>query len=377
MSRSETVSGPLAGIRILEFEGIGPGPHTAMVLAGLGANVLRISRPGSSPGRKFNPVLERGRVGRVALDLKSPQHREHLLSLMGQADALIEGFRPDVMERLGLGPDECLARNPALVYGRVTGWGRTGPLAHSAGHDINYIALTGALHAIGTPESGPIPPLNLVGDFGGGGLLLAFGMVCALLEARTSGRGQVVDAAMVDGAASLMSMIYGMLANGRWTDRPAQNILDGSAYFYTCYPCKDGGSIAVGAIEPQFRREFLAGLGFEAPFDRFFKAADDDAGIRADIARRFLERDRDEWATAFEGTDACVSPVLSMEEAAGHPHVRALGSVRKIDGVNQPAPVPTFSVTLGSLTNAGDVSAWDLGDLPLLPTDPAAGSTPV
>lgn len=337
--------GPLAGLKILEIESIGPGPFASMVLADLGANVLRIARPVRSPERQPNPVLGRARTGTLTLDLKKPADTQRLLDLIAGADALIEGFRPGVMESLGLGPETCLSRNPRFVYGRVTGWGRSGPLAETAGHDINYIALTGALYACGTAESGPIAPLNLVGDFGGGGLLLAFGVVCALLEARTSGRGQVVDTAMTGGAALLMSMMYGMRANGRWQAPRAGNILDGSAYFYTCYACSDGGWMAVGAIEPQFRLQLLQLLGLGAEAASIIALPDDDPSVRARLAQIFRGRTRAQWQKVFDGTDACVSPVLGMDEVDSHEQNRAEGNFVLVDGVLHPAPAPRFSRT--------------------------------
>jgi alpha-methylacyl-CoA racemase len=337
--------GPLADLKILEIESIGPGPFASMVLADLGANVLRVARPARAPERKPNPVLERGRTGTLALDLKMASDTQRLFDLIAGADALIEGFRPGVMENLGLGPESCLNRNPRLVYGRVTGWGRSGPLAQAAGHDINYIALTGALYACGTADSGPIPPLNLVGDFGGGGLLLAFGVVCALHEACRSGRGQVVDTAMTGGAALLMSMMYGMRANGRWPAPRAGNILDGSAYFYTCYACSDGGWMAVGAIEPQFRLQLLQLLGLGAEANRIMASPDDDPGVRARLAQIFRGQTRAHWQKAFDGTDACVSPVLGLDEVGSHEQNRAEGNFVLLDGVLHPAPAPRFSRT--------------------------------
>ncbi len=339
-----TKAGPLAGIRIIEVESIGPGPYAAMQLADLGANVLTVARP-TAGTRRANAVLYRGRAGSVALDLKNAEHREQFLRLVAQADGLIEGYRPGVMERLGLGPEPCLARNPKLVFGRITGWGRSGPLAMSAGHDINYIALTGALHACGTAESGPIPPLNLVGDFGGGGLMLAFGMLAALLEARASGRGQVVDTAMIDGAASLMAMTYGMRAVGRWSDSRANNIFDGSAYYYCCYACADGRWVAVGAIEPEFRKVLFAKLGLAEHTARLMAADDADPDVRAELSAIFKSQSRDEWAAVFEGSDACVSPVLSIDEAPLHPHNQARGSVQRVGAAIQPMPAPRFSRT--------------------------------
>lgn len=364
--------GPLSGIKVIELEGIGPGPFAAMVLADLGANVLRIERASGDGGIKPNPVLNRGRSGSLKMNLKSEKGRADLLGLLKRADALIEGFRPDVMERLGLGPEVCHSHNPKLIYGRVTGWGRHGPLAHSAGHDINYIALSGALHACGTAESGPIPPLNLVGDFGGGGLLLAFGIVSALLECRSSGLGQVVDAAMLDGASLLMSMMYGYRAMGRWTAPRAGNMFDGSAYYYRCYACADHQWIAVGAIEPRFRALFLEKLGLGAERESIMQAHDNDPQVHARIAAIVRAQDRSHWQQVFDGTDACVAPVLSMDEAAMHPHSREWGTFSLAGGITQPRPAPRFSRTCLSdpqATGAGvtaRLSEWGLSphDLP-------------
>jgi alpha-methylacyl-CoA racemase len=338
-------SGPLADLKILEIESIGPGPFAAMVLADLGANVLRVARSSNVSQHLPNPVLGRGRTAVLSLDLKSPGAVERVLELVASADALIEGFRPGVMERIGLSPDICLHRNPKLVYGRVTGWGRSGPLAQSAGHDINYISLSGALYACGTSQSGPVPPLNLVGDFGGGGLLLAFGIVSALLEARSSGRGQVVDTAMTGGAALLMAMIYGLQAVGGWSHGRAQNILDGSAYFYTCYACADGGWMAVGAIEPEFRLQLLNLLGLSADADRIMAAPDNDAGVCELLAQIFSSRSRAQWQSIFDGTDACVTPVLGLDEVAGHEQNRAQNQFTWVEGALHPAPAPRFSRT--------------------------------
>ncbi len=349
-----TANGPLAGVKIVEMEGIGPGPFAAMLLADVGASVLQISRPGT-PRRHANPILYRNRAGSIELDLKLESGRSRLVDLIAQADGLIEGMRPGVMERLGLGPDACLSRNPRLIYGRVTGWGRYGPLADSAGHDINFIALSGALHACGSQQSGPLPPLNLVGDFGGGGLMLAFGMVSAMFEARSSGKGQVVDTAMVDGAALLMSMMYGMLSTGRWKDQRASNLLDGSAWYYTTYPCADGKWIAVGAIELPFRKLLLEGLGLAEEADALMRASDQDAAVRARIAAIFATRSRDHWQQRFGSTDACVSPVLSMAEAPKHEHIRAWGSFRKCDDVVQPMPVPRFERTPAPVPTTGTI----------------------
>jgi alpha-methylacyl-CoA racemase len=342
---ASTRTGPLAGIRVLEIESIGPGPFASMLLADLGANVLRISRPDATERRTRNPVLERGRAGTLHLDLKSPADHQSLLRYIERADALVEGFRPGVMERLLIGPKECLAVNPRLVYGRITGWGRTGPLAKTAGHDINYIALSGALFACGTLESGPIPPLNLVGDFGGGGLLLALGMVSALFEMRTSGRGQIVDTAMVEGAGMLMSMIYGLKVTGRWSAARAGNMLDGSAYYYRCYRCACGGWMAVGAIELEFRRIFLQKLGLESEIPAILDAGDLNAATHAKLAAIFALRSRQQWERLFEGSDACVSPVLNLDEIAAHPQNVASNGFQVLDGAIHPVPVPRFSRT--------------------------------
>ena len=338
-------SGPLAGLRVLEVESIGPGPFAAMLLADLGASVMQVSRPGPAGKRNANAVLYRNRAGAVPLDLKSASGRAAMLELVAQADVLIEGYRPGVMERLGLGPEVCIESNARLVYGRVTGWGRSGPIAKTAGHDINYIALSGALHACGSAESGPMPPLNLVGDFGGGGLMLAFGIVSALFEVRQSGHGQVVDTAMLGGATSLMAMIYGMRAVGRWPAERAGNLFDGSAWFYTTYACADGRWVAVGAIELEFRRILLDKLGFGAEVETLLKRPEQDADLRARLAAAFAAQPRDHWQALFEATDACVTPVLAMDEIADHPQNQALDCVRRIDGVINPMPAPHFSRT--------------------------------
>jgi alpha-methylacyl-CoA racemase len=347
--------GPLQGVKVVEFAGIGPGPFCAMMLSDMGAEVVRIDRTPTGVSREpdlFNPgrygILDRGRRS-VGLDLKRPEAIEVALRIVQGSDALVEGMRPGVMERLGLGPDTCLARNPRLVYGRMTGWGQEGPLATRAGHDIDYIALTGALHAIGGPGTGPVPPLNLVGDFGGGGMLLAFGVVCGLLETRSSGRGQVVDAAMTDGAALLMAMVYGMKAMGRWSNERGTNLLDGGAHFYGTYECRDGRHVAVGAIEPKFYRELLALCGVETPA---LRSQEDPAAwpaLREDLGKLFKTRSRDEWCELLEGTDACVAPVLDLDEAPRHAHNRARGTFVEREGVVQPAPAPRFSRTGGEI----------------------------
>lgn len=341
--------GPLEGVRVVELAGIGPGPFCAMVLADMGAEVLRVDRPDRvRPGRPERPPLDllgRGRRS-AAIDLKHPEGAAALLRLVERADVLVEGFRPGVMERLGLGPDVCLERNPRLVYGRMTGWGQEGPLAHAAGHDINYIALAGALHAIGRRGEPPVPPLNLVGDFGGGGLLLAFGIVCALYERERSGRGQVVDAAMVDGAALLMTMFFGMRAAGFWSDERGTNLLDTGAHFYEVYETADGRYVALGPIEPQFYRELLEKLGLAD--DPAFAAQMDRSRwpeLKERLAAIFRTRTREEWCALLEGTDACFAPVLSLEEAPRHPHNVARGTFVEFEGVVQPAPAPRFGRT--------------------------------
>jgi len=345
------MTGPLSGVRVVEMVGIGPCPFAAMMLADMGAEVIRIDRKGV-PGED-NPypvlgtrhdVMARGRRS-LALDLKKAAGRQAALRLIGQADAVIEGFRPGVMERLGLGPELCLERNQKLVYGRVTGWGQTGPLAQAAGHDINYVALSGMLHAMGRADAPPSPPLNLVGDFGGGGMMLAFGVVCAVLAARQSGQGQVVDAAMTDGAALLGSMMYGLRASNSWRDTREANLLDGGAPFYDTYACADGKFIALGAIEPQFFAKLLslAGIVDSGFTGRWNKA--DWPGLKERFAALFATRTREEWCRLLEGSDVCFAPVLDMGEAPRHPHNAARRTFIDIDGVTQPAPAPRFSRT--------------------------------
>jgi alpha-methylacyl-CoA racemase len=339
-------TGPLAGCRVLELGGIGPGPFAGMLLADLGAEVVRVDRPErrGEPGRGGPAdVLNRGKRS-VVLDLKDPAGAAALLDLAGRADILLEGFRPGVTERLGVGPGECLARNPRLVYGRMTGWGQDGPLATTAGHDLTYIALTGALGAIGPADGPPQIPLNLVGDFGGGGCYLVIGVLAALHAAELSGRGQVVDAAIVDGTASLLASTFGKLGRGAWTDERGVNQFDGGAPFYAVYETKDARYVAVGALESQFYRRLVDLLELDADPGR----QQDRAGwpdLRRLLAKRFAERTRDEWAALFEGTDACVAPVLSLTEAAENPHLAARGTVVTRDGVVQPAAAPRFSVT--------------------------------
>lgn len=332
---------PLSGVRVLEFDGLGPVTFAGMMLADLGAEVLRLTR--ADGGGVFEDVggavLHRRRTA-VPVDLKSPDDRERVLALAASADAVIEGFRPGVMDRLGLGPDDLAARNPRLVYGRVTGWGQTGPLAHRVGHDINYIGLTGVLHAMGEPDRPPRPPLNLVGDYGGGAMMLVVGVLAALVEARTTGRGRVVDAAMTDGAGLLAALFPALAARGLWSDRRGANLLDGGAPFYRCYACRDGRFVAVGALEPRFYAALLAGLDVDpaqAPQHDFAAWPT----LHDRFATVFATRDRDDWAERFAGTEACVTPVLTFAEAAAHPHNRAR-SAHVEAGITQPAPAPRF-----------------------------------
>jgi alpha-methylacyl-CoA racemase len=335
-------TGPLAGVRVIEFAGIGPVPFCGMLLADLGASVVRVDRRHAGRIEHSVPVLGRGRSS-IALDLTRPQAVEVALRLVSGADALIEGYRPGVMEKFGLGPEACLGRNPRLVYGRLTGWGRDGPLAATAGHDINYIALTGALHAIGEAGRQPVPPMNLLGDFGGGAMLLAVGILAALLECRRSGRGQVVDAAMTDGTALLMTLIYELKQLGQWTSERGANFFDGGAPFYATYRCADGRYVAVGVYEDAFYRELLARLGidqarFASQWDRSQWPA-----LREALAERFASRPRDEWAAHFATSDACVTPVLDLDEAPRHPHNRSRGTFAGKQSM--PAAAPRFSRT--------------------------------
>jgi alpha-methylacyl-CoA racemase len=368
------MAGPLGGVRVVELAGIGPAPFAGMLLADLGAEVVRVDRPGGSPGpvEAAHRILGRGRRS-VAVNLKDPAGPELVRRLVAGADVFIEGYRPGAAERLGLGPDDCLAANPRLVYGRMTGWGQHGPLADRAGHDIDYIALAGALGLVGQAGEKPTVPLNLIGDFGGGGMLMAVGVLAALVSVRGGGPGQVVDAAMVDGTAVLLTMLLGMRAAGQW-GRRGGNLLDGGAPFYDAYRCADGGYVAVGALEDQFYAELLTGLGL---------AADPTVPDRADpsswpeLRRRLTEvfatRTRDEWAALFAGTDACVAPVLDPDEAADHPHLAARGTYRRLDGLLQAAPAPRFSATPTALPHPSPRAGADtdavLTDLGLSPTE--------
>ena len=362
-------SGPLNGVKVIEMAGIGPGPFCGMLLSDMGADVVRIDRKGGRGGSKFD-ITSRGRRS-IALDLKKPEAVETVLKLVEQADVIQEGFRPGVMERLGLGPDICLARNPKIVYGRMTGWGQTGPLAKAAGHDINYIALTGALHAIGRDGQNPVPPLNLVGDFGGGALYLAMGMLAGLIEARTTGKGQVVDAAMTDGAASLMAMFYGFMGSGMWQDKRSSNLLDGGAHFYDTYETADGKHVAIGSIEPQFYALLKENAGL----------SDDDFGdqmngekwpeMKLKLVEVIKSKTRDEWDAIMEGTDICYGPVLSLKEAPNHAHNKARQTFVEIDGVIQPNVAPRFSRTESEIQGPAPIvgadtesalSDWGLSD---------------
>jgi alpha-methylacyl-CoA racemase len=347
----DRMGGPLAGVRVVELAGIGPGPFAAMMLADMGADVVRVDRAADVRPERFGTphpdLLNRGRRS-IGVDLKTPGGRQVVLDLVATADVLLEGFRPGVTERLGLGPDHCLAVNPKLVYGRMTGWGQDGPNARDAGHDIGYIALTGALHGIGRPGERPVPPMNLLGDFGGGGMMLAFGVVAALFDVRGGGAGQVVDAAIVDGVALLSTAIHGLRRMGMWGDERGVNLLDGGAPFYDTYECADGRYIAVGALEPQFYEELVRRTGFKhAEGDRFDPRqwpAD-----RAAWAELFRSRTRDEWTELLEHSDACVAPVLDWNEAPHHPHMAAREVFVERDGALQPAPAPRFSRTPGAI----------------------------
>ncbi|WP_328875087.1 CoA transferase [Streptomyces sp. NBC_00287] len=364
--------GPLTGVRVVELAGIGPGPFAAMLLADLGADVVRVDRPGG-PGLAIDPaydVTNRNKRS-VIVDLKAPEGPARVLDLAARADILIEGYRPGVAERLGVGPEDCRARNPRLVYGRMTGWGQDGPLAQRAGHDIAYIALTGTLGMIGAPDEPPPAPANLLGDYAGGSLYLVVGVLAALHHARATGAGQVVDAAIVDGTAHLAAMIHGMLAAGGWQDRRAANLLDGGCPYYGTYETADGKYMAVGALEPQFYAEFVRLLGIEdqAPARKDWTRWGE---LREAVAARFKSRTRDEWTTVFEGSDACVAPVLSLTEAPHDPHLAARGTFTDHGGITQPAPAPRFSATPTAVrsgpaqpgADTADVARdWDVPDL--------------
>ncbi len=347
--------GPLSGIRVIEFEAIGPGPFAGMLLADMGADVLLVDRPAATDlglkRERWNDVMMRGRRS-VTLDLKSSTGAGAALELIARADALIEGFRPGVMERLGLGPKIALARNPELVYGRMTGWGQDGPLAPRAGHDINYIALAGVLNAFGRKGEAPVPPLNLVGDFGGGGMLLGFGIACALVEAARSGKGQVVDAAMIEGASLLAAMFSGMLATQRWSETRGENILDTGAPWYNVYRTSDGQYVSIGAIEARFFDELIERLGLAGEKLPGQNEREHWPALRARFEQVFAAKTRDEWVKVFEGSDACFAPVLSFSEAKRHPHNVARKSYVEVAKVEQPAPAPRFSRTPAGVRRA-------------------------
>ena len=367
------MAGPLEGLKVLEMAGLGPAPFCAMMLADMGADVVRIERPGAASvtgaDGKFDITARSRRV--LALDLKTPAAVAAVLGLVDKADVLIEGFRPGVMERLGLGPEVCMARRPSLVYGRMTGWGQTGPLAHAAGHDINYIAISGALHAIGARSGPPVPPLNYVGDFGGGAMMLAFGVLCALHHARNGGAGQVVDAAMTDGAALLSAMMYGMHAAGAWSNRRGENMLDGGAHFYGAYACADGKHVSIGSIEPQFYAQLLRLTGISDPAFSAQLDMNNWPLLKERLAEVFLGKTRAEWCALMEGSDVCFAPVLDWDEAPQHAHNQARQTFVTVDGVVQPAPAPRFDRTPtappqaaspGRDDSTGIFSDWGLSD---------------
>lgn len=350
--------GPLQGTRVIELAGIGPGPFCGMMLADMGAEVIRVDRITGESSFRAIDVLTRGRRS-IAIDLKSSDGREVILRLCEEADAIFEGFRPGVTERLGIGPEDCMARNSRLVYGRMTGWGQDGPMAQAAGHDINYIALAGALHGIGRKGERPVPPLNLVGDFGGGGMLLAFGLVCAMLETQKSGTGQVVDAAMVDGAATLMAMFFTMKASGMYSDERGTNLLDGGAHFYDSYETSDGKYISLGSIEPQFYALLVEKAGLDK--EDFSNQMDQGkwSELKANLIELFKTKTRDKWCEIMEGTDICFAPVLSLSEVADHPHNKARATFAELEGMLQPTPAPRYSRSTVSLTHASRMAGED------------------
>ena len=361
MKEQSAATGPLRGVRVVEFAGIGPGPFASMLLSDMGADVVSIARPGQGK-RDVRDFVNRGRRV-IELDLKNPDHIRQVLDLIGAADVLIEGFRPQVMERLGLGPDIVLKRNPRVVYGRMTGWGQEGPLSQAAGHDINYIAITGALDSFRAGNGETVSPLNLVGDYGGGALYLVVGVLAAVIEARASGKGQVVDAAMCDGVSSMLTMFHSMKAIGRWTDQPRTNLLDGGAHFYRTYECKDGGFMAIGALEPQFYTELrqLAGLTedcYDAQMNR-----GEWPNMQDKMAALFKTKTRDEWASILEGSDACAAPVMGMFDAPKHPHLVARKTFVTADGHVQPAPAPRFSRTPSAIQGSPAVPVTQASDI--------------
>lgn len=361
MTERSAATGPLRGVRVVEFAGIGPGPFASMLLSDMGADVVSIARPGQGK-RDARDFVNRGRRV-IELDLKNKDHLQQALDLIAAADILIEGFRPQVMERLGLGPDVALKRNPRLVYGRMTGWGQDGPLAMTAGHDINYIAITGALDSFRSGNGDTVSPLNLVGDYGGGALYLAVGVLAAVIEARTSGKGQVVDAAMCDGVSSMLTLFHSMHATGRWTKEPRTNMLDGGAHFYRTYQCKDGRYMAIGALEPQFYAELRKLIGL----DEDCYDAQMDRGQWPDLQDKmealFKTKTRDEWTTILEGSDACAAPVISMFDAPSHPHLAARKTFVNGDGGVQPAPAPRFSRTPSAIQGSPAAPPLDAADV--------------
>jgi alpha-methylacyl-CoA racemase len=370
MTERSAATGPLRGVRVVEFAGIGPGPFASMLLSDMGADVVSIARPNQGK-RDVRDFVNRGRRV-IELDLKKPADIAKALDLIGAADVLIEGFRPQVMERLGLGPEVVLKRNPKLVYGRMTGWGQEGPLAQAAGHDINYIAITGALDSFRAANGETVSPLNLVGDYGGGALYLVVGVLAAVIEARASGKGQVVDAAMCDGVSSMLTMFHSMKAIGRWTDQPRTNLLDGGAPFYRTYECKDGGFMAIGALEPQFYAELrkLAGLSEDC-----YDAQMDKAGwpnLHEKMTALFKSKTRDEWAAILEGSDACAAAVRGLFDAPNHPHLAARKTFVTVDGHVQPAPAPRFSRTPSGIQGSPAVPPVDAADILSQWSKPAA-----
>ncbi|MDP6186114.1 MAG: CaiB/BaiF CoA-transferase family protein [Pseudomonadales bacterium] len=367
--------GPLNGFKIIELAGIGPGPFCGMMLADMGAEVIRVERIAAAQVTEApKDVLTRNRRS-IAVDLKNPKGVETVLRLVEGADGLIEGFRPGVTERLGLGPEQCQARNPRLVYGRMTGWGQEGPMAQAAGHDINYISLAGALHAIGRPGERPVPPLNLVGDFGGGGMLLAYGMVCGLLEVTKSNEGQVIDAAMVDGTAALMAMFYSMSASGAFDTQRGTNLLDGGAHFYDTYETADGEHVSIGSIEPQFYALLMEKAGLDAEYFQPQMNKGRWGELKAKLTEVFLTKTQAEWCDIMEGSDVCFAPVLNLIDAATHPHNVARNSYQEVAGVLQQAPAPRFSRTPAAAIQAprvpGEDSATVLADFGLTATEVA------
>ena len=367
--------GPLNGFKIIELAGIGPGPFCGMMLADMGAEVIRVERIAAAQATEApKDVLTRNRRS-IAVDLKNPKGVETVLRLVEGADGLIEGFRPGVTERLGLGPEQCQARNPRLVYGRMTGWGQEGPMAQAAGHDINYISLAGALHAIGRPGERPVPPLNLVGDFGGGGMLLAYGMVCGLLEVTKSNEGQVIDAAMVDGTAALMAMFYSMSASGAFDTQRGTNLLDGGAHFYDTYETADGEHVSIGSIEPQFYALLMEKAGLDAEYFQPQMNKGRWGELKAKLTEVFLTKTQAEWCDIMEGSDVCFAPVLNLIDAATHPHNVARNSYHEVAGVLQQAPAPRFSRTPAAAIQAprvpGEDSASVLADFGLTATEVA------